>query len=280
MRVKSPVIFSKISSLLSAFDDIQAYGLSGSSAAEAHDDLSDLDVCVFTPGAIPPVECRKAQYLTAGVETIEHLDVDFEVSRGDGVRIAGCPVDFIWMEVNAIRAFLSALTVDFACDEFLPGGLLKIQALYDPGQVIASLQQQVPPYPRPRAAARVASHIAAAHFALYSQRWMEKAVSRQDAFSFIKYEYELLDHFFSALFALNQRWFCVEKRLTRLVREFPLVPERAGERIEAIILRQGENASLEGCLKNYQQLCVELVALACQQYPECELTCFIPPRRE
>ena len=81
--------------------------------------------------------------------------------------------------------------------------MAKLKSLHDPKAIIENLKDAVPKYPRERATHRIKSNISAMYFSLYVLRWLEKAAARNDYFSFLKFQYEFLDNFLTALFALN-----------------------------------------------------------------------------
>ena len=264
-------LLSRAVNMLAAFDEVVAVGLSGSSANGTADHLSDLDICVFATPDLPDPKSRRQRLESAALGEITYVDIDFEVSRGDGVFVNGKACDFIWMSVPKVEAFLKSLALDFECDEFLPGGLLKTDAVHDPDGLIERLQRAVPDYPRERAMYRVEKSICVAHSSLYVLRWLEKAVARGDSFSFLKFKYQLLDNFFTALFALNRQWFSDEKRLVEKVEEFDHTPGQAKSRLGAVIMQSGNSAPLAGSLKELKSLFFDLACLSRKVYPELEI---------
>lgn len=237
----SAEVLPRVVELLTGFDEVVAVGLSGSSATGITDYLSDLDVCVFANPDIPEPKLRRQRLESGTLGKITYFDVDFQVSRGDGVSVDGKACDLNWMSVPGIVSFLESLVADFDCDEFVPGGLMKTKAVYDPDGVIERLQRAIPDYPRERVLHRIEKSISAAHFSLYVLRWLEKAAARDDYFSFLKFKHQILDNFFTALFALNRQWFCDEKRLVGKTEEFEHAPSRAKSRLAALIMHTGES---------------------------------------
>ncbi len=262
---------SRVVDFLTGFDEVVAVGLSGSGATGNMDRFSDLDVCVYTKPDLPEAKTRRERLESAGLGEIQYFDVDFEVSRGDGLSLNGKRCDLNWMSVPKVELFLKSLVVDFDCNEFLPGGLLMTKDIYDPNGLIEHLQKAVPAYSPERSMHRIKKSVSAAHFSLYVLCWLEKAAARNDYFSFLKFKFEILDHFFTALFALNRQWFCQEKRLVEMVDRFPYAPSSARTRLTEVIVHSGTSSSLGESLKEIKSLFSELVGLSVQAYPGLEL---------
>lgn len=258
-------------SILRGFDEVAAIGLSGSLAKGTGDGLSDLDICVFASEGVPDAQDRRTAYAAAGIEEIAYLDVDFEVSRGDGVSINGRDCCLIWMYSPNVEGFLKSLLIDFDCDEFLPGGVLSTRPVYDLHNLIERLKGMVPEYPTERSRYRIRESLRRAHFSLYVLCWLEKAVVRNDYFLFFKHQYDLLDNFFTAVFALNRQWFCEEKRLIEIVGSFELAPTDVRERLRTTMLHTGRCSSLRGCMVEIKGLFGDVVSLAKKQHPDFEL---------
>ncbi|HUT24098.1 MAG TPA: nucleotidyltransferase domain-containing protein [Sumerlaeia bacterium] len=263
---------SRAVDFLTGFEEVIAVGVSGSSATGTRDDLSDLDVCVFTDPNLPEPKLRRERLESSALGEITHFDVDFGVSRGDGVSLRGKPCDFNWMTVPGVASFLESLAVDFDCGEFVPGGLLMTQSVYDPQGIIEHLQEAVPEYSRERAMHRIEKSISSARSLLYGfLRLLDKAVARDDYFSYLRFQYELLDKFFTALYAANRQWFCDEKRLVEDVDKFAYAPSRAKDRLTQITRHSGKCSSLADGLEEIKSLFAELVCLSLKMYPELEL---------
>lgn len=175
------------------------------------------------------------------------------------------------MDLEKTKSFIRNLDKNYYCDEFLPGGLAKLKPLVDETGVIANLKHILPEYPRKRAIRRMETNIGSAHFTLYKLAWLEKATYRRDYYSFLKYKFELIDMFCTALFALNREWYSDEKRLLQKIQRMQFAPACVGRRIESIIMHAGANGHLGNCLRNIKKLFGELVTIAVAQYPEIEL---------
>ncbi len=262
---------AKALDILKGFDEVAAVGLTGSSARGKRDEMSDLDIAVFASGELPDPETRKCRYATCGISDIAYFDVDFEVSRSDGLQIDDMDCGFIWMSLPEARAFLRSLTEDFDCDEFLPGGLLVMRPLLDPDETIASLMASVPSYPDARARHRIAKSLSEAHFSIHVLAWLQKAAMRNDHFSFLKNEYEVLDNFFTALFALNHQWYSHEKRLTEIVRGFEVAPRDVGDRIESIIMHKNGCEDLSRCQQAIKGLFADFANVSRERLPGLEV---------
>ncbi len=258
---------SKAITILRGFDGISAVGLSGSSAHGNPDEMSDLDIAIFASRDVPSPEVRQRHYTTCGISAPAYFNVDFEISRGDGLQIDGVDCGFIWMSLPKAEAFLQALAEDFNCDEFLPGGLVTMRPLVDPDGVIPALHDSIPSYPEARAEHRIKKNLKEAYFSIYVLAWLHKAAMRKDCFSFLKNEFEVLDSFFAAVFALNRRWYSHEKRLTQIVREFDMAPPNAAARIETIIMHKDSCEDLSRSEREIKALFSDLANISNKTFP-------------
>jgi predicted nucleotidyltransferase len=270
MSIENPVaqrIVNRITGLAEHLGDVTALGLSGSYACGEPDAHSDVDICVYVAGVLPSAEARDIAYRALGLSERLYWDADFGQSRGDGFRIEGVRCDLNWMSIPAVSDSLQRLLTDHDAGEWLPGGLSTVVSLHDPEGWIERLRAQIPPYSEARTRHRLRAALGGAHHALYSLGWLDKAVARADHFSFLKYEYQLLERLFTALFALNRVWYSDEKRLTSLIMAFETVPVAAGRRIRSIIVRDGENRQPDGILRTLKSLFAETASLALASYP-------------
>lgn len=255
-------IVTRVAALADIVPDVAAVGLSGSLARGQSDALSDIDLCLYTHGPVPDARSRARAYERLGLTERLYWDVDFETCLGDGFCVEGRRCDLIWMSIPAVSAYLRALIDDHDAEEWLPGGLSGVVPVRDPNDWIARLRGEIPPYSEDRARHRVERALRDARHALYALGWLQKAVARDDAYSFLKYEYELLDKLFSALFALNRVWYADEKRLTRRVASLALKPTDVDARLQRLIGRQGTCATMAGALIEIQALYRETAELA------------------
>jgi len=265
------IVTGSVANLTHSIGEIGAIGLSGSHACGRADVLSDIDICVYVQGELPPPQARKQAYTGLEFTDFIYFDVDFEYSRGDGVAVSGVRCDFNWMSVPLVLSFLQGLEHDFDCPEFIPGGSLTVKPLYDPNGVIDKLQKAIPPYSDARAKHRIEKAINDAHTSLYGLGWLDKAALRQDHFLFLKCKYNLLDTLFRALFALNHVWLSDEKGLVQRVASFRYAPEQIGARIHSIIMHQDEDMGLSNCLSSLKQLFANTVSSIHQRYPDLDL---------
>ena len=265
--MKQSSLIDKICSIVKSFDSVTALGMSGSRALDIHDNLSDFDFCVYTSPLPAPAQ-RKRFYLKFGIDSFDYFDVDFEVSRGDGFRLDGFECGILWMEVPQCHTFLKNLHKDHNCDEFLPGGLEKTVPLFDRDNIIEGLKSEIPEYSDERAVNRIRNSISSAHFKIDVLKWFDKAVKRNDYFSFMKYQTEITDDFITALFALNKKWYSDEKRLTDITGRFELQPINASERLERLMMHEKENSTLPGSLESIKQFYADLIEVSGINYPD------------
>jgi len=262
-------ITERVIRLAEALGEIRAIGLSGSHARHTADALSDVDICLYVVGEIPPDSARRRAYEQLGFSGPIYFDVDFDTSRGDGLLLADRRWDMNWMRIDAIAAFLGSLEHDLDCAEWVPGGLKTVLPLHDPADEISRLQRQIPPYSDQRSRYRVQKGLSEAHLSLYGLGWLEKAVARQDHLLFAKHQFLILEQLYYTLFALNRRWFSDEKRLTAIT--FELSPPNLGERVSAIVTRRDENRDPAGCLRSIEQLLADTAAIARRAYLDLDL---------
>jgi predicted nucleotidyltransferase len=265
------IVTSNVVNLTRLIGNVSAIGLSGSYARGGEDTLSDIDVCVFVDGVLPPPQARRQAYAGLGLTDFIYFDVDFEFSHGDGIMADSVRCDFNWMSTAVVLSFLRKMERDFDCPEFIPGGLSTVEDLYDPNKVIDRLQQAIPQYSDARARHRIAEAIGGAHTSLYGLEWLKKAAFRDDHFLFLKYKYNLLEALFRALFALNHVWLSEEKRLTKRVASFRYVPERIEARIRSVIMHQNADSDLNHCMTSLKQLFADTVVSVHRRYPGLDL---------
>lgn len=265
------LVTSNVVNLTHLLDNVSAIGLSGSYARGGEDTLSDIDVCVYVDGVLPPPQARRQAYASLGFTDFIYFDVDFEYSHGDGVLADTTRCDFNWMSIAVVLSFLHRVESDFDCPEFIPGGLSTVKELYDPNKVIDKLQRAIPQYSDARAKHRIAKAISDAHTSLYGLEWLKKAAFRNDHFLFLKYKYHLLEASFYALFALNHVWLSDEKMLTKRVASFQYVPKQIEARIRSVIMHQNANRDLNHCLTSLKQLFADTVSSVHQRYPGLDL---------
>jgi len=272
MIAKTPnQIIEMLAYLGDQLPEVQAIGISGSRVHGEVDAFSDADFCVFVRDDYPALELRLRAYSALGLEKPIYFDVNFDTSRGDGFRVDRVRCDFNWMVIEKVQDFLANLEVNFDCAEWLPGGLASVKATHDPQNVIQQLQSEIPKYPVTRSRHRVRQALREAHFSLYELQWLPKAAFRGDTFSFLKYQYLLIEKFFYTIFALNRVWFSDEKRLAARIMDFKLVPPQADKRIQAIILHKSENKNLENSLKEIKRLFLDTCLVVHQYNPDLEI---------
>lgn len=264
-------ILTRVNRLAEILPQIVTIGVSGSYAQQQNDALSDVDFCLWGDFNGMSASFRKARYHEVLMDDVLYFDVHFPLCIGDGIMLDDMRCDFLWYELQAIQTFLATLETDFLGHEGLPGALSHMQPLYDPHNMIAALQAQIPLYSDERAQYRVQHGMTRAHHAVYRLRWLEKAVFRQDYVSFLKYTYELLETLFCVWFALNHIWYSDEKRLTARIATFEFLPSQAAERIQAIILHHDEIHELTNNFEALKELCRDSVQCIHQRYPDLEV---------
>lgn len=264
-------LYEKPLQLLRQFCQVDAVGASGSVSRDICDGLSDIDLCVFAEEQLPLLKDRERRYREFGISDFKYLDGNLEASRIDGFKIDGVDYDLLWMSLPETEKRLDDLNIDFDCDEYLPGGLLTVQTLFDPQGHIIRLCERIPQYSDKRARHRVKDNIDKAYFSIYDLGWAQKAPQRNDVFSYFFNKWTVFDYFISALFALNRQWRSHEKRIIEQIRHFDLAPSGVGDRVESIIMYRGENANLETNAKQLKQLFADLVTIASKEFATIDL---------
>ena len=245
---------------------IQGVGIAGSFARGTTDPFSDVDICVFGHGEYPPLEERLALYTDLGFTNVIYKDVNFATSRGDGFERDDLRIDFNWMRTETIQTFLEKLNTDFDSSEWPPGGIAQVKPIHDPENIIAQLQNRIPEYPIERAKYRVEKGLQAAYFSIYDLGWLGKAAHREDFFSFLKYQSQVLEKFFYILYALNRTWLSDEKKLLEQIMTFEFKPPNTEQRIKNIILHQDGNEDLNHCVVEINTLFQDTARCAQQQF--------------
>jgi hypothetical protein len=265
------LIFQKVKKMRDTLPSNFAWGIAGSLARGSTDRYSDVDICCFSPEKYPVAETRRSTYAAVGLTDPIYFDTDFITSRGDGFNSDGLRIDFNWMVIPAVQRFLADLETNYACPEWLPGGLATVKPFFDPDDVILELQARIPSYPIDRARFRVEGALQAAYSAIYRMGWLSKAAYREDIFSFLKYQYQLLEKFFYTIFALNRTWFSVEKQLTEKVMDFEWIPDKVDQRVRGMILLADNNDSLERRLREIKLLFQDTTACAQQVHTDLDV---------
>lgn len=264
-------IFTRVNRLSDILPQIVSISVSGSYAQQQNDALSDVDFCLWGDFGGMSAAFRKARYREVHMDNFLYFDVHFPLCVGDGIILGDTRCDFLWYELQALQAFLTTLETDFLSHEGLPGALSQMQPLYDPRNMLAELQAQIPVYSDERAQCRIQDGLTHAYQAVYGLKWLEKAVFRQDYVSFLKYAYELLETLFRVWFALNHIWYSDEKRLTARITTFEFLPFQAAERIQAIILHCDEVHELADNFEALKTLCRDSVQCIQQRYSNLEV---------
>lgn len=118
---------------------------------------------------------------------------------------------------------------------------------------------------------RTSLYLRLANFSMAVLGGIDKGALRNDCFHFVKAELEVLDRLVAALFALNRRWFCHEKRLVEMIGEFELIPRDVANRFRKILMHQEECASLGRCAREIKSLYADVVHLARGVYSEIDV---------
>ena len=244
-----------------AFDSLSIAGFAGSMTNGNSDALSDIDIAIIHENKMPEPSMRRKLYAVCDAE-VKWIDVDFEVSRGDGIMLEGKRVDFIHMEETFVKEYISNLEVDIECDEFLPGGLLSLKPIIDKNNGLPEIRSRIQSYPDGRARKRTQAFLSHEYFNIYTLQWFEKAIVRNDEYSFLKNMFESLDRFMTVIHALNRTWYSNEKRLIAKLHDFQHCPANASGRIHRILSRDGEFKSMRHCTNGIIKLFSELSRLA------------------
>jgi hypothetical protein len=269
--MKNHDIFSKLAKGLRTFPEVKAIGISGSYAINKQDKYSDIDCCIISESLIPSTEKRIKAYSKIGNIAMQWSNIDFEISVGDAFKIDGLEIDMIWMTHPEIIKFIQNLEKDVKCDEFLPGGIKKTNAIFDPERIIEKIKAKVNKYPDKRARNRAITFIKDAHFNLYTLSWLKKAEYRNDYFSFSKNQHEILDYLIKVIFALNKEWLSDEKRILPMIENMTNVPKDAANRIRSLIMHDDRNVTMKKSLKEIKQLFKETYLITNQLYPDLKL---------
>jgi hypothetical protein len=233
-----------IAAYFTLLPQVAAVALAGSQTAGAWDEISDLDIYVYTRAEVPLdvrrklAEKRAAQSVEIGNDEWGPGDewVDGETGRGIDLMYFGA----IWMEEYLDRVLVQhqpSLGYTTAFWSTIRRSVL----LYDLDGWFASLQARANvPYPEPLRRAIIAKNylILRTKNSAYLHQ-LEKAFTRQDRVSLNHRTAALLASYFDILFALNRVPHPGEKRLLRYVLELcPLRPEGIEAHLEALLSAQ------------------------------------------
>jgi hypothetical protein len=113
--------------------------------------------------------------------------------------------------------------------------------------------------------------LAAANFDIEILKWFQKAIKRNDHFSFMKYKFEFIENFVATVFAINREWYSDEKRLIERMERLPILPPDTRNRLEHLIMHRGSCSNLKGSLENIKRLYKDLCRISSEKHPGIEL---------
>ena len=97
-------------------------------------------------------------------------------------------------------------------------------------------------------------------------KWFDKAIHRNDYYSFMKYQGEFVENFIAAAFALNRTWYADEKRLIENLENLLILPPKSADRLEELIMHRGNCTTLQGSLKTICALWNDIYKLARKEF--------------
>jgi hypothetical protein len=233
-----------IATYFASLPQVAAVALAGSQTAGVEDEISDLDIYVYTRAEVPlDARTTLAQKRAARCVEIGNDDwgpgdewVDGETGRGIDLMYFGT----LWMEEYLDRILVQHQPSLGYTTAFW-STIRRSVPLYDRDGWFANVQARVDaPYPDPLRRAIIAKNhpILRTKNSSYLHQ-LEKAFARQDRVSLNHRTAALLASYFDILFALNRVPHPGEKRLLWYVRELcPLRPEGVEEQIDALLCAQ------------------------------------------
>ena len=150
---------------------------------------------------------------------------------------------------------------NITCDEFLPGGILKLCPLQGYEKQHELILQLIK-YSDVRSIKRVQSFLNKIHFHMYTLKWLDKAIIRNDYYSFNKHSQQCIDDIITVLYSLNKQWYSEEKRLLSIIDSFQLAPDNISNRLESIIMRKNDNRDMSQCILNLKTVISEISTIA------------------
>lgn len=258
--------FEKLVALVSSIEGVEAIGQSGSGKLPAADE-SDVDVFIFCSRIPEPEVRREALMPLAGA--LGSVEIGALHSRhwgeGDCLDLSGMEVWLMYFDARAQREYLEAVLrgehPDKVDNYFYPTGRLAtiagIKPLYDRSGWLQAAKDLLKAYP-----GALARKLADRHASmLRDTEDLERAVSRGDVL-FYHFALDLaLDHFLTALFALNRTYFPSRKRSLEIARGFKIQPEGMPERLHAVLEQGGKPETLRESFEEWERLAGELKAL-------------------
>ena len=258
--------FEKLVALISSIKGVEAIGQSGSGKLPAADE-SDVDVFIFCSRIPEPEVRREALMPLAGA--MGSVEIGALHSRhwgeGDCLDLSGMEVWLMYFDAQAQREYLEAVLrgehPDKVDNYFYPTGRLAsiagMKPLYDRSGWLQSAKELLREYP-----VALARKLAARHASMLGDTEdLERAVSRGDVL-FYHFALDLaLDHFLTAIFALNRAYFPSRKRSLEIARGFKTRPEGMSKRLHTVLELGGKPGTLRESLEEWEKLAGELRAL-------------------
>jgi hypothetical protein len=242
---------NKVSALYSAFPQVEAIALGGSQTAEASDELSDIDLYVFTSGVIPVseraavVEQLGSSWANLNLQFWDPGDEWFHRETGIEVDMMFWPLSWIEDQLDRVLVRHQQSMGYSTCFWYT---IQNARLLYDKSGWFAALQEKARrPYPEELRRAIIINNHAVLRKVIPSYaHQIEKALRRRDLVSVNHRVAALLASYFDVLFAINRILNPGEKRLVRFASErCAKLPAGMAEQVNSLL---AETGSLDGNL--------------------------------
>ncbi len=232
--------FEDIVNELSAVDSVSAIVIAGSNLSGVSDELSDIDMYVYTDDEIP-LDYRKNIF----VRYAKELSLDNRYwELGDEMRIAdsGIPLDIMYRAPAWIQSVVHNVYQEHhaslgytTCFLF---NIINSKILYDPSGWFLSLQSGIKSYPDELAKRIIEKNLPLLKDKKYASYYSQisNAISRNDYVSVNHRLSAFFASYFDILFAYNRVYHPGEKRLVRFVLDLcGAIPEDFEKDVNAVL---------------------------------------------
>ena len=270
MAVDTSRIIAHIVDLCADSHCVKAVGLMGSRAMEDDCDGGDWDLCGFVDADRIPNRDERSSMWRLEEPPLASAEAHF---GGSGERFViddaeiGIDFDRIADLVDAVarvtrKADVSMRAEEWCvlgqCPEAVCADIAMCKPLWDPDEVIASLQNLVRPYPRQFKLNML--HLIL-FWARYDLKEMKRASELGDVTAFHIALSELVFRWLRILFAINGSYFRGAKRAMSRIEGFGVLPAHFRKRAGALVCRELSARSLAGSYERAKDLTLEIAGL-------------------
>lgn len=273
-----------LNAITSAFREVQgiaAIALGGSQAAGYANEHSDLDIGLYyfenAPFSIESIRSIAAKFSTQGTPLVtDFYEWGPWVNGGAWMTTAVGKVDLLYRNIDQVQKTITEAANGIwhhHFDQQPPYGFRSViylgetqvcRPLFDPGNILQGLKEQIIPYPAGLKQAILSDCLWLAEFTLMQ---CYPFASAGDTYNTAGCLTRIASYLVHALFAINETYPLGDKRAMRIVTAFDRAPLRTAERLSRILGQAGTNAGeLTASTDLLKELWAQIVDLTEGQY--------------